>query len=409
MKDAKQIISHEDLLANDYYRDLFADSFKESYNSKVPIEVFFSPGRVNIIGEHIDYNGGLVLPAALSIGIYGIMQPRNDSVVSIASLGFDLKGSFSVEVGQEDTLEYNEKDGWMNYVKGMALSMLNDEKCGYCVQGANILYISNLPDGAGLSSSAALEVLTGYMLVYHKEGLNLDRVQLAKNAMQMENEYIKVNCGIMDQYSVAMGYKGHAILLDTRSLYHEFIPVHLGDYSLVIAHTNKKRELSESKYNERRKECDIALKIVQKVNDIEHLVEADEYSINQLIDDPIIKRRALHVVSENERVIKAVKYMSEGDIESLGKLLTESHQSLRDQYEVSGFELDAMVEESLNHPACIGARMTGAGFGGCAIALVESTSTDDFIQFVSASYQKRTNRKPALFVTQIDDGVRKLL
>lgn len=404
----KQIKCHDDILKNYFYVDLFKNTFPDDYNKDLPVDVFFAPGRINIIGEHIDYNGGMVLPAALSIGIYAILQKRNDGIISVVSDSFSKTGSFSIEAGNDDALEYKKEDGWISYVKGMISYLFKDDLYTVSLQGVNIFFISNLPDGAGLSSSAALEVLTGYIFLYNQEALNINRIHLAEIAMKMENEYIKVNCGIMDQFSVAMGAKDNAILLDTQTLKYEYIPFQLKNYSLVIAYTNKKRELSESKYNERQKECELAKNILHKVNDLEYLVEADEFSIEQLIDDPVIKKRALHVVTENERVVKAVKYMTEGDIIDLGKLLTESHDSLKNNYEVSGRELDIMVEESLKHPSCIGARMTGAGFGGCAIALVETKDVDDFIKSVSLEYEKQTNKKPDLFVSQADDGVRKI-
>ncbi len=389
-------------MENDHYQELFRDAFGAEFREDLPVDVYFSPGRVNIIGEHIDYNGGMVLPAALDIGIYGIAQKRSDATLQIKS---NIFSSMGVLMMDGPDLEYRKEDGWVNYVKGMTKYLMDEDRQ---IQPMNILFVSNLPDGAGLSSSATLEILTGFMLLYENEGMNLDRVALAQTAKKMENEYIGVNCGIMDQFAVAMGRENHAVLLDTSVLSHSYIPFVLQNYSLVIAHTNKKRELNESKYNERARECQEALAILQKNIKMDNLVEAFPEQIEEFISDPILRKRALHVSRENERVIETVKYMTEGDILSVGRMLTQSHESLKNLYEVSGFELDVMVEESLQHEGCIGARMTGAGFGGCAIALVENYLVDDFMEKVSGEYEKKTGLTPHLFVARIDDGTRKL-
>ncbi len=402
MKQNATLLTRKNLMENYHYLELFRDAFGTEYREDLPVELFFSPGRVNIIGEHIDYNGGMVLPAALDIGIYGIAQKRSDATLQIKSNIFNSMGVIRMD---DPDLEYHKEDGWVNYVKGMTKYLMEENRQ---IQPMNILFVSNLPDGAGLSSSAALEILVGFMLLYENEGMNIDRVALAKTAKKMENEYIGVNCGIMDQFAVAMGRENHAILLDTSILTHSYIPFVLQNYSLVIAHTNKKRELNESKYNERARECREALAILQKNIKIDNLVEAFPEHIDEFIPDPVLKRRALHVSRENERVIQTVKYMTEGDILSVGRMLTESHESLKNLYEVSGFELDVMVEESLRHHGCIGARMTGAGFGGCAIALVENYLVDDFMEKVSGAYEKKSGRTPHLFVARIDDGTRKL-
>lgn len=378
------------------------ENFEKSFECENEnLEYFFSPGRINLIGEHIDYNGGYVFPAALTIGIYGAVRRREDSVVRLIS----SKASNMVEFTISKDLEYDEKDGWGNYPKGMVKYLVNE---GHNLKGCDIYFETTLPDASGLSSSAALEVLMGYIMLYPELGDNVDRVRLSVIAQRMENEFIKVNCGIMDQFSVAVGRKDNAMLLDCSTIKYEYVPFSLGDYSLVIMNTNKKRGLADSKYNERRSQCDEALRLIKLHKNISVLCQATLEDVESYIGDPVIKKRARHAVSENQRVLKAVEVLKEGNIAEFGKLLNASHASLRDDYEVTGFELDTMQEEALKAEGCLGARMTGAGFGGCAIAIVENKKVESFISQVGEAYEKATGIKPSFYISEIGDGVKRI-
>lgn len=366
------------------------------------IRFYFSPGRINLIGEHIDYNGGFVFPAALTLGITGIIQPRIDTKVRFASLNLPEV----IEVDLNEPLVKRENQGWANYPIGI-LSFLKEE--GWDLKGADVLFSSNLPDGAGLSSSAALEVLTGYMFLCESGVENIDRVWLAKLSQRVENQFVGVNCGIMDQFSVANGKAHHAMLLDCQKVECEQIPLELGSFSLVLMNTQKRRELAESKYNQRRAECDQALSILNQHYALPNLCQATLDQVNQTIQDSVLKARARHVITENARVLESKKALEKGDLQWFGKLLNDSHHSLRYDYEVTGHELDEITDAANAHPACIGARMTGAGFGGCAIALVETQHIADFEKFVSQRYQLSANLVPQFYESQIGDGVKKLI
>ncbi len=361
---------------------------------------FFSPGRVNLIGEHIDYNGGFVFPAALSIGIYGMMRYREDDIITLKSI--NAKNDVIFNIGCE--IGYTAEDSWGNYPKGVARYL---SKEGYTLRGADILYYGNLPNGAGLSSSAALEVLTAYMLTYNNEKA-ADRVFISKLSQKVENEFIGVNCGIMDQFSVAMGKKDNAMLLDCNELSYRYAPIVLNDKSIVLINTNKRRELADSKYNERRTECEKALEILRKHKQLDNLCQAEAADINQYITDDTLKRRAKHVVLENQRVLKAVEVLEQGRLEEFGRLMVESHMSLKYDYEVTGSELDAIVEEALKVEGCIGCRMTGAGFGGCAVAIVENSRLEEFKAKVLEGYKSKTGLTPDFYVCVIGDGVSRI-
>lgn len=376
-------------------------SFLEEFGSdKGEIYSFFSPGRVNLIGEHIDYNGGFVFPGALTIGIYGAVRYRNDNLIRMRSK--NIAGEIIINL--EEPLVYKEVDDWGNYPKGVIKELLNR---GHRIKGMDILFYSNLPDGAGLSSSAALEVLTGYIMLYLENGNNIDRVELAKLCQQVENKFIGVGCGIMDQFSVTLGKKQNAILLDCNTLSYEYVPFDLEGFSLIIMNTNKKRELADSKYNERRAECEEALELINNNKDkkLINLCKASLKDVENYIDNHAIKRRAIHVITENQRVIEAVQMLQKGNLEFFGELMTKSHESLRDNYEVTGLHLDTLVAEALKIKGCIGARMTGAGFGGCAIALVENTRVEEFKNTVAREYEMNTGIKPDFYVSSIGDGV----
>ncbi|MCL1883783.1 MAG: galactokinase [Defluviitaleaceae bacterium] len=362
-------------------------------DSQEDIRYFHAPGRINIIGEHIDYNGGYVLPCAISMGTYALFRKRGDQVARFASTNFEQAVDISLE-----SVAYEPSHDWANYPKGVLHSLQHK---GCKITGFDVLFSGNIPNGAGLSSSASIELVmaTALNVVF---SLGFEMLDLVKIAQYSENNFCGVNCGIMDQFAVGMGKKDFAIYLHCNSLDYEYIPLNLGDYKIIIMDTNKRRRLNESKYNERRAECEEALKILP-LTDLspEHF---DEKSL--LIKDEIIRKRAKHVVYENARVKQAITALNAGNIHTLGELLTASHNSLRYDYEVSCIELDTIVNIALQTHGCIGARMTGAGFGGCAIALVNRKNTDDFIKTVSSKYEKAISYAPSLYLQESGDGAR---
>lgn len=375
------------------------EAFKTLYGDQGDIRLFHSPGRINLIGEHIDYNGGYVFPCALEFGTFGAVRAREDKVLNLASTDFDLKVSISL-----DDLEYKKEDDWANYPKGV-IKIMHDQ--GYSIGGMDILVSGNIPNGAGLSSSASLELLTAVMVEELFNNGSLNRVDLIKLAQKAENEYVGVNCGIMDQFAIGMGKKDRAILLDCDTLNYEYVAADLKDYTLVIMNTNKRRALNESKYNERRAECDEALEILKNSKAITALCQLTPEELEEVKDKLTkdnISRRAEHAVYENHRVKKAIEALNSGDIEGFGKLLTASHNSLRDLYEVTGEALDTIVSEALKAPGCIGARMTGAGFGGCAIALVNKKEIDSFMDSVKKGYLNRTGLEADFYFSGIGEG-----
>lgn len=378
--------------------------FLEEYgNEHREIKTFFSPGRVNLIGEHIDYNGGFVFPAALTVGIYAALSLREDNIIRMRSK--NIEGEVIINLNEE--LAYKKEDDWGNYPKGVFKALIDK---GHNVKGMDIVFYSNLPDGAGLSSSAALEVLTAYIVLYLEGVANIDRVEIARTCQSVENNFIGVNCGIMDQFAVALGKKDNAILLDCNSLYYEYVPLRLNDYKLVIMSTNKRRELADSKYNERRAQCEKALELINLKSDnkINTLCEASLNDIDDYIKDEVIKKRAIHVVTENQRVKKSIEMLKGDYIRAFGALMTASHLSLEKDYEVTGLHLDTLVHEALKIKGCIGARMTGAGFGGCAIALVNESVVEEFKNKVSISYEQKTKIKPSFYTSAIGEGTHSL-
>lgn len=376
---------------------------KEYGDGKKEIKTFFSPGRVNLIGEHIDYNGGFVFPAALTVGIYAALSLREDSLVRLRSK--NIEGEVIIDLNEE--LSYKKEDNWGNYPKGVIKTLLDK---GHNISGMDIVFYSNLPDGAGLSSSAALEVLTAYIMLYLEGENDIDRVEVSKLCQWVENNFIGVNCGIMDQFAVALGKKDNAILLDCNSLYYEYVPLKLNEYKLVIMNSNKRRELADSKYNERRGQCEEALILINSKidNKINNLCEASLNDIETFIEDEIIKKRAIHVVTENQRVKKSMEMLKNNDVKAFGALMTGSHLSLENDYEVTGVHLDTLVHEALKIDGCIGARMTGAGFGGCAIALVHEEKVEEFKSKVSIAYEKVTNITPSFYTSDIGEGTHSL-
>lgn len=375
--------------------------FVGMYGPEPKPSIFFCPGRVNLIGEHIDYNGGLVMPAALTMGTYGVAALRDDQHIELNSL--DEKPRYHSSVTCE--LIYDAKDGWANYPKGV-IELL--KRAGVKIPGLSILYASTLPLRAGLSSSASIEVLTGFMIrSICKPDSDIDRIELAKLCQKVENEFLGVRSGIMDQFSVAMGRRDHCMLLNCASLEYRHIRFDLPDTILVIMDTNHQRSLSESRYNQRRQECDQALQLLRRKRPaLSTLIDASLVDIENQIADPVLKRRARHVVTEQRRVINAAAALEERRSVDFGALLTASHDSLRDDFEVTGEQLDAIVDAARSHAGCLGARMTGAGFGGCAIALVQRDQAEQFMEHVATMYCERLGGKASLYLTGFEDGVR---
>jgi galactokinase len=372
--------------------------FNENYGYAPQYE-FFAPGRVNLIGEHIDYNGGLVMPCAITMGTWLCVGKNNSNTIRFRSLNFDEH----FEVPLQSTFS-KKGTSWFNYPLGVIneVQQLLDWKCG----GLDLLFFGNIPIGSGLSSSASIEVLTAFALnkIYD---LGLDKLSLVKLCKKVENEFIGVSSGIMDQFAVTFGEKDSAIVLNCDTLKHKFVDCNLGEYSLAIINTNKHRTLADSKYNERVQECQHALKNLQQEIIINNLCELspEKFALHQhLIDDETLLKRAIHVVKENSRVISAVKLLAEGDLKAFGRLMYASHQSLKELYEVSGRELDTIVDFCATYEHVIGARMTGAGFGGCAIALLKKGFEEDFAKYLSEYYFNEIGYYATIYVEEIGDG-----
>ena len=381
-------------------QEKFTELFNEKYDN-----VYFSPGRVNLIGEHTDYNGGHVFPCALSFGTYAIVANRNDRKVRMMSLNFEDLGIIEYDL---DNLVYDKADDWSNYTKGVIKAF--EDHGNKIPTGFDILFYGNIPNGAGLSSSASLEVLMAVIL-NHVHNLNLDMISMVKICQEAENKFIGVNCGIMDQFAIGMGKEGCAILLDCNTLKYRYSKVNMDGYKIVIGNTNKKRGLADSKYNERRSECETALaeiNTVKKVNSLGELTEEEFEAVKSAIKDPIRLKRARHAVYENQRTLKAVESLENNDLIKFGQLMTESHISLRDDYEVTGKELDTLVSLAWEVPGVIGARMTGAGFGGCTVSIVKEESVDLFINTITEKYTEEIGYAPEFYVATIADGARTL-
>lgn len=383
-------------------KEIVEAKFKEIFGTEGRFKTYFAPGRVNLIGEHTDYNGGHVFPCALTMGTYATVREREDKILNFYSINFDELGIISSSI---DNLVYNENENWINYPKGVIWALKN---AGYDINhGFDIVYYGTIPNGAGLSSSASLEILTAFVLKDMFK-LDLDNTKMALIGQEAENQYVGVNCGIMDQFVIANGKKGNAVFLDTATLEYQYAPINLENAKIVIMNTNKKRGLGDSKYNVRRAECEKALEELQKGGlKIKALGELTEEQFEQnkyLIKDEIRQKRAKHAVYENQRTLKAVQALKQNNLELFGKLMIESHNSLRDDYEVTGIELDTLVEEALKQRGVIGARMTGAGFGGCAVSIVETDKVDEFIKNVENGYREKIGYNPTFYVVEIGDG-----
>ena len=384
---------------------MLQDNFINVFNVKDQ-HLFFSPGRVNLIGEHTDYNGGHVFPCALSFGTYGIISKRNDRKVRLYSMNFEDLGVIEFSL---DCMVYDKSHDWANYPKAVIKTFENH---GYRTEhGFDILFYGNIPNGAGLSSSASLEVLMA-VIINDLNNFNLYMISMVKMCQEAENKFIGVNCGIMDQFAIGMGTEGCAILLDCNTLEYRYSKINMEGYKIVIGNTNKKRGLADSKYNERRSECETALaqiQTVKNINSLGELTEEEFEEVKNVITDPIVRKRAKHAVYENQRTLKAVKALENNNLLLFGKLMSESHISLRDDYEVTGKELDTLVSLAWEMPGVIGARMTGAGFGGCTVSIVKEENVQNFIDTITKKYTEIIGYAPDFYVATISDGARKLL
>ncbi len=381
------------------------NTFYNIFGENKDVRAFFSPGRVNLIGEHTDYNGGNVFPCALSFGTYGAISLRNDKKIRMFSNNFKDLGVIEFDL---EGIKYEKEHDWANYPKGV-IDVL--KKKGHKIdKGFDVVIDGNIPNGAGLSSSASLELLIAVMLD-KLFNLNIDRVDLVKYSQEAENKFIGVNCGIMDQFAIGMGKDDSAILLDCNTLKYKYSKIDLKDEVLIIANTNKRRGLADSKYNERRSECETALGELKTKLDINALgkLSIEEFEKNkELIKDDIRRKRAKHAVYENIRTLKAKEALENNDLKTFGELMNASHVSLRDDYEVTGIELDTLVELAWKQEGTLGSRMTGAGFGGCTVSLVKRNSAENFIKNVGKGYKEKIGYDADFYIANIGSGTREV-
>lgn len=382
------------------------ETFLKLYGEGGEVRTYFAPGRVNLIGEHTDYNGGHVFPCALTLGTYGLARKREDRTLRFYSVNFEKLGV--VETSLDDLVPHKEAS-WTNYPKGVMWAF---EKRGYRLDhGLDILIWGNIPNGSGLSSSASLEVLTGVIL---KDIFGFDQVSMVDIALigqDAENNFNGCNCGIMDQFASAMGKKDHAIFLDTNTLNYEYAPVVLEDAKIVITNSKVKHSLVDSAYNDRRNESETALRELQTEVEIQTLgdLTEEEFEMHKnAIKDPIRQKRAKHAVYENQRTIRAVEALKNNDVELFGKLMNASHQSLRDDYEVSCEEIDILVDLAQVMPGVLGSRITGGGFGGCTVSIVKNDTVDRFVEEIGKAYQEKVGHEAEFYVVEIGDGAGRL-
>ena len=375
--------------------------FEEKFGAEGDVRCYFAPGRVNLIGEHTDYNGGHVFPCALTLGTYAVARKREDNKLRLYSMNFDNRGVY--ETSLNDLTPYKEA-GWTNYPKGVMWAF---EKRGYkLTSGLDIAIYGDIPNGSGLSSSASLEVLTGLVLK-DMFGFNVSMVDIALIGQYSENNFNGCNCGIMDQFASAMGKKDHAIFLDTNTLECEYAPVVLEDAKIVIINSKVKHSLVDSAYNDRRNECETALKELQTVVDIKTLgdLTEEEYEAHKdAIQSEIRQKRAKHAVYENQRAIRAVEALKANDVETFGKLMNASHVSLRDDYEVSCEEIDILVNLAWETEGVIGSRITGGGFGGCTVSIVKNEAVDGFVTNIGVKYKEKVGHEAEFYVVDIGEG-----
>ncbi|MGM0867328.1 MAG: galactokinase [Bacillota bacterium] len=379
--------------------------FKSIFNTLNTPRTFFAPGRINLIGEHTDYNGGHVFPASISYGTTALGRKRDDQRIRFYSMNFPEAGIIECDLSD---LSFKESDQWANYPKGMFLYLM---EAGYKVHhGADILFYGNIPNGAGLSSSASIEMATG-VLLNGLFDLKLKLMPMIQFGQMVENKYIGVNSGIMDQFAIGMGKQDHAILLNCQTLDYQYAPLELGQYVIMIINTNKQRALAGSKYNERRTQCEQALRDLQRELTIHSLGELtpEEFELNKkLISDEVNRKRAKHAIYENARTLEALKNLQQGNLIRFGQLMNESHRSLRDDYEVTGQELDTLVHAAWAQDGVIGARMTGAGFGGCAIAVVAKDKVNDFKKNINTIYRKKIGYDATFYTAGIGSGAKEI-
>ncbi len=394
------------ITAKEYTPEELKAAFIKMYGGgKNTLRLYSSPARINIIGEHIDYNGGKVFPAGINRYLYIAIRKRSDSKILYNDIRFP--GSYEFDVNQN--FVYDKANDYANYLNGILQQLKERGFKFYC--GFEILMASNIPAGGGISSSSALECGFAYA-VTDTFGFDLDRVEIAKLGQMSEHNFMNVKCGIMDQFIIATGKKNHAELLDCNTLEYEYVPLNLGDYRFVVMNTNKVRKLADSKYNERRGQCEEALALLQKggvkIGALCELSPAGWKKYSSLVADPVLNKRARHCIAENQRVKDAATVLKAGDLAKLGQLLNASHKSLKEDYEVTGIELDTLAETAQKQEGCLGARMTGAGFGGCAIALVHKDKISSFIENVQTAYEKAIGYKAGFFVCETGDGVARL-
>jgi len=382
-------------------KKIFIDYFGDNGS---PIKYVKAPGRVNLIGEHTDYNDGFVLPIAIDRDISIVAQKREDKEVKIYSLDYETEGLFSL-----DNIQYNQEENWINYLQGVAQMLLDG---GYQLQGMNLVLTGTIPQGAGLSSSAALEVATALAFEV-LSGFELDRVEMAKLCQKAENKFVGVNCGIMDQFISALGQKDNALFVDCRSNEYKLVPIDTSEIKIIIANTNVEHNLVDSAYNQRLRECAKAVDYFNNVLDREiqalrdvNIKEFEEYKDGL---EEVIRKRAEHVIYENKRVQETIEAFAQDDLNKVGQLMIKSHDSLRDLYEVSCEELDIMVDLALEIDGVLGARMTGAGFGGCVVSLVKKDSVVDFKEKVAKAYQEKTGIETDIYICNIEDGAHQVL
>ena len=395
-----------DITAKEYTPEELKEAFVKLYGGdEDTVRLYSSPARINIIGEHIDYNGGKVFPASINRYLYIAIRKRSDSKVLYNDARFP--GSYEFDINQ--TFVYDKANDYANYLNGI-LQQLKERGCTFDC-GFEILMASNIPAGGGISSSSALECGFAYAVI-DSFGFDLNRVEIAKLGQLSEHNFMNVKCGIMDQFIIATGRKNYAELLDCNTLEYEYIPLELDDYRFVVMNTNKVRRLADSKYNERRGQCEQALALLQKggvkVGALCELTPADWDNYSSLVSDAVLNKRARHCIAENQRVKDAAAVLKAGDLAELGQLLNASHKSLKEDYEVTGIELDTLAETAQKQEGCLGARMIGAGFGGCAIALVHKDKLDSFIKNVQITYESTIGYKAGFFVCETGDGVARI-
>ena len=382
------------------------DKFAELFGNADGARFYFSPGRVNLIGEHTDYNGGHVFPCALTLGTYGAARRRDDRKLHFYSMNLD---SFGIVEASLDDLTNKKAYNWANYPLGVVWAFA--EKGYKLDQGFDMVIWGNIPNGSGLSSSASLEVLTGVILTDLFGITDLTMTDLALIGQYSENNFNGCNCGIMDQFAVAMGKKDNAIFLDTSTLKYEYAPIELKDAKIIITNSKVKHSLVDSAYNDRRRECAEALSELQagvEIDSLGDLTPEEFESHKSLIKDPVRLKRAKHAVYENQRTIDAVSALKEGNIERFGELMNQSHISLRDDYEVSCEEIDILVDLAWKIPGVIGSRITGGGFGGCTVSIVKNDAVDTFIETIGEAYKEKVGHEAEFYTVDIGDGASRL-